>query len=165
MPLPAGTGYTVRAFFGGTVDVGSGQSVVLENDRYNPSVSNTATLTLNQMPARRVVSSALLGTDELGRKYAEITVRDKGAGLASITPTANSSNIAITTRGLSAITFPQGTTEPVVIRGTRIKPSAPARLELKVTDAAVPANSLVCDPVVTTLNVDQRDTTETQTFK
>ena len=55
---PGGYWIPVRASFGGTVDVGGGQSLVLENDRYRPVGSNTATLTLNRDDSPPSCSSA-----------------------------------------------------------------------------------------------------------
>jgi hypothetical protein len=164
VPLPAFNAYTVRAFFGGSIPVGSGQNVVVENDRYNPSVSGPATLRLTRDSS--VPSCVVTGFgEENGAKYVEMTIQDRGAGIASITPTANSSNVKIHTRGSDAITFTPGTTAPVIIRGTKLNQSKASRLELRVVDAAVPANSLVCDPVITTLEVGERGYSETQTFK
>jgi hypothetical protein len=162
--LPAGT-YSVVAYFGQAVPVGNGQTVTLDNDRYNPSTSNTATLVLQ---GDATVPSCVLtsqGVDSQGRKFVEVTLQDTGAGLASVVPTANSANATFSTSGLSAITFAMGTTSPVVIRATKIDQSQTARVELKVTDAAVPANSLTCDPVITTLEVGKLGYSETEIHK
>ena len=135
----------------------------MRNDRYNESTAR-ANLVLT---ADTSVPSCVLsgqGVDKQGRRYVEVTVRDTGAGLASITPTDNSSNVNVTISGQSALYVPRGTTAPIVVRGTQIKPAAGARVELRVVDAAVPANTVVCDPVTTAPGVGPRGSSDSQIF-
>jgi hypothetical protein len=83
------------------------------------------------------------GTNSAGQKYIDITARDTGSGLAAVevTKSANA-NTAVPA-------FTVGTTNPLVIRATKIDQSRGSQIALRVTDVA--GNVTDCDPVDQTL--------------
>lgn len=81
------------------------------------------------------------GTDSAGKKYIEVTAEDDESGIASILVTKS------TNANTVVPPFTPGTTDPVVVRGTKINNSKSSSIELRVTDVA--GNVTVCDPVIT----------------
>jgi len=81
------------------------------------------------------------GTDAQGRKFLEVKTQDSGSGLASIAVTKS------TNANTVVPPFTVGTTDPVIVRGTKIVQSQGSVVELRVTDVA--GNVTVCDPVMT----------------
>ena len=84
-----------------------------------------------------------VGTDSSGKKYIEVTARDQGTGLKSIQVTQS------TNAATPVPAFTQGTTDPVVVRSTKINQSKPSQLGLRVTDMF--GNVTDCDPVLTSV--------------
>ena len=114
----------------------------MANDRYNGSFSRNLGLTLTADPTPPTCVVGRTGVDEDGRRFAEFTVQDTGAGLASITATG--ANVHLSTGGLDALVFAMGTTSPLLVRATLLDSSQGTRPELALTDAAVPPNTTVC---------------------
>jgi hypothetical protein len=81
------------------------------------------------------------GTDAQGRKFLEVKTQDTGSGLASIVVTKS------TNANTVVPAFTPGTTDPVIVRGTKIIQTQSSVVELRVTDVA--GNVTVCDPVMT----------------
>jgi hypothetical protein len=85
------------------------------------------------------------GVDQNGKVYVEVRTRDQGSGLASVQ----------VTQSLNANTvvpaFTAGTTNPVIVRGTKINASQGSRVMLRVTDVA--GNVTDCDPEVVLLRI------------
>jgi hypothetical protein len=80
------------------------------------------------------------GTDAMGRKFIEITVRDDGSGLSSIT------SEVVTNAVLTIPPFTVGTNDPVVVRATKVNQSQSSTIRIRVMDVA--GNIQICDPVV-----------------
>lgn len=79
------------------------------------------------------------GTDPQGRKVIDIKTQDTGSGLASITVLKQvNSQVPIPS-------FTVGTTDPVVVRATKLDQTKPSQVQLRVTDVA--GNATTCDPV------------------
>jgi hypothetical protein len=72
----------------------------------------------------------------------KVTTQDTGSGLASITP-------LISTNAVVTFSLTPGTTDPVVVTGTKIDQSKKAQVMLEVKDVA--GNTTTCDPVLTLL--------------
>ncbi|MGH3006864.1 MAG: Ig-like domain-containing protein [Gaiellaceae bacterium] len=81
------------------------------------------------------------GTDSTGKKFIEVTAEDDESGIASILVTKS------TNANTVVPPFTPGTTDPVVVRATKINNSKSSSVELRVTDVA--GNVTVCDPVIT----------------
>ena len=79
-------------------------------------------------------------------KQVLVTVRDLQSGLASIT-VVTAINVTV-----SIPAFTVGTTNPVVVTATKINQSLSATIALRVTDVC--GNSIVCDPVYTTISAE-----------
>jgi len=75
-----------------------------------------------------------------------VTVQDNGSGLASVLP------VTLTNATLSVDPFTAGTTSPVLVTATKINQALAAIIVLRATDVA--GNSVVCDPVYTTISAD-----------
>jgi hypothetical protein len=95
------------------------------------------------------------GTDGSGKKYIEVTAEDNESGLAGILVTKS------TNANTVVPPFTPGTTDPVVVRATKIDNNKSSSVELRVTDVA--GNVTVCDPVIT-LVITEAGKPATQTF-
>jgi hypothetical protein len=96
VPLPIGT-YTLKAYFGGTIALGNGHTVTQANDRFLPSSSTSATLTLTARDARPTYTGALVAsppcrTCDTAIVTASATIQD-----ASLLGGASGSNTSGTT--------------------------------------------------------------------
>ena len=102
-------------------------------------------------PADTTVASCAVtgqGVDSSGKKYADMTVRDTGSGLASI-------GVLQSTNAITPVpAFTVGTTAAVIVRATKINQSQTSVFELRVKDMA--GNSIDCDPTSATLTVKAR---------
>jgi hypothetical protein len=86
----------------------------------------------------------------------KVTTQDTGSGLASITP------LIATNATVTIPPFTIGSTDPIVVTGTKIDQSKKAQVELAVKDVA--GNVTTCDPVLTLLaRENNKPTTETLT--
>ena len=83
------------------------------------------------------------GTDALGRRYVEVTTQDTKSGLFEVLVTS----IVNATYTISG--FTPATTDPVIVRATKINNSSGSTLALRVTDGA--SNVTECDPVDVTV--------------
>lgn len=81
------------------------------------------------------------GRDAKGRRYIEITVQDQESGLDTIDILLQD-NADIAHPGYTV-----GTTNPIIVRATKVYAGNPARVELKVTDWV--GNARTCDPILT----------------
>jgi photosystem II stability/assembly factor-like uncharacterized protein len=88
-----------------------------------------------------------VGTNNAGQKYIEVTTQDDGSGLQTITATI-STNVQV-----SIPSFPKGSTNPIVVTGTKVDQSKPSQLALRLTDLA--GNITDCDPVLVSVTVDK----------
>ncbi len=77
-------------------------------------------------------------------KQIQVTVQDLQSGLASVTP------VTLINATLNVPSFTIGTTSPVVVTATKVNQSQSATVVIRVTDAV--GNSVVCDPVYTTIS-------------
>ncbi|HCV42806.1 MAG TPA: hypothetical protein DGH68_04940, partial [Bacteroidetes bacterium] len=75
-----------------------------------------------------------------------VTVQDIGSGLSSIVP------VTLTNATMSVAPFTVGTTSAVLVTATKINQALSATIVLRSTDVA--GNSVVCDPVYTTISAD-----------
>lgn len=80
------------------------------------------------------------GTDATGKKFIEVTVRDTGSGLQSI--------IVLQSTNANTVVpaFLPGTTDPVIVKSTKIVQTSGSTVRLRVTDVA--GNVTECDPVL-----------------
>jgi hypothetical protein len=70
------------------------------------------------------------GTDPLGNSFIEITIQDTQSGLCSILVTKSTNALTVVPP------FAPGTTDPVVIRSTKIDQSETAEVAVEGTDCA-----------------------------
>jgi uncharacterized repeat protein (TIGR01451 family) len=102
-----------------------------------------ATLTVTCAPsdaAKPACAMTGTGTDAFGRRYIEVTVEDDQSGLARI-------DVLKSTNADTVVpAFQPGTTDPVVVRATKVLQTTSSTIELRATDVA--GNATVCDPVV-----------------
>ena len=142
-PATASFSYTAQAS-----DIGNDQTVqFFAQDNGNPPLGppfRSYTIRVVAAPPTDTTkpSCALTGqgTDGSGRKYIEVTARDTGSGLQSIVVTKS------TNANTVVPPFTPGTTDAVVVRGTKIVQTQGAVVELRVTDVA--GNVTVCDPAI-----------------
>jgi len=88
------------------------------------------------------------GVDQNGKAYIEVRTRDSGSGMASVQVTKS------TNANTVVPPFTAGTTDPVIVRGTKINNSMKSQVMLRVTDVA--GNVTDCDPEIVLLRIGRK---------
>jgi hypothetical protein len=107
------------------------------------------------------------------RVYVPVQVLDNGSGVASVELTARSTNCKLQyplgtdapihpTSGRPTITV-NPSQSSITVYAVKINASQGARVELRVADAA--GNSILCDPVIATLEIPKGSRSVTRTYK
>jgi uncharacterized repeat protein (TIGR01451 family) len=141
-----GTYYWVASYSGDPSNAASASDCGAETETVRASDTTKPSCTLTAV-----------GTDSSGKKYAEATVRDQGSGVATIAVTKSVNATTVVPA------YTPGTTDPVVVRSTKINQSLSSTFELTATDVA--GNTTVCDPVLTSvIRSTDEDQPASQTF-
>jgi hypothetical protein len=116
-----------------------------EDQAGTKEAARTLVVKLDKTRATCVMGAS--GTTADGRPYTDMTIRDTGSGLASLTM-KQQDNVTPTIPS-----FAVGTTMPVTLRFTSVDPARPAGWTYDLFDVA--GNKTACDPVITTVTVDK----------
>jgi hypothetical protein len=150
-PATAAFSYTAQAS-----DVGNDQTVqFFAQDNGSPPLGppfRSYTIRVVQPPPTDTTKPECVlagtGVDQNGKVYIEVRTRDAGSGLASVQVTQS------TNANTVVPPFTAGTTNPVIVRGTKINNGAGSRVMLRVTDVA--GNVTDCDPEVVLLKIGRK---------
>lgn len=150
-PATASFSYTAQAS-----DIGNDQTIqFFAQDNGNPPLGPPfRSYTIRVIAAPPVDTTrpecvlAGTGVDQSGKVYIEVRTRDTGSGMGSIQVTES------TNANTVVPPFTPGTTDPVIVRGTKIDNSQKSRVMLRVTDVA--GNVTDCDPEIVLLKIGRK---------